>query len=159
MSLPIYIIGHKNPDSDSICSALALAELKQKQGVNAVAGRLGRINPETAFILNKLELDSPEYISTAKLMLSEIEIDEARIVNQNTIIRKSWEYSQEVNVKTLYVSDDQDNYIGLATVWEMARIQMQDLHATASLLQHATIENLADSVRGEILFEGNLDCR
>ena len=157
MSLPIYIIGHKNPDSDSICSALALAELKQKQGVNAVAGRLGRINPETAFILNKLELDSPEYISTAKLMLSEIEFDEARIVNQNTIIRKSWEYSQEVNVKTLYVSDDQDNYIGLATVWEMARIQMQDLHATASLLQHATIENLADSVRGEILFEGNLD--
>ena len=66
MSLPIYIIGHKNPDSDSICSALALAELKQKQGVNAVGGRLGRINPETALILNKLELDTPEYISTAK---------------------------------------------------------------------------------------------
>ena len=62
MSLPIYIIGHKNPDSDSICSALALAELKQKQGVNAVAGRLGRRNQETAFFLNRREWDSPENI-------------------------------------------------------------------------------------------------
>ncbi|MGN1276525.1 MAG: putative manganese-dependent inorganic diphosphatase [Floccifex sp.] len=157
MSLPIYIIGHKNPDSDSICSALALAELKQKQGIHAIAGRLGRVNPETTFILNKLQLESPEYISTAKLMLSEIEIDEARTVDQNMIIRKSWEYSQEMNVKTVYINDEKENYIGLATVWEMARIQMQDLHATAALLRHATIQNLADSVRGEILYEGNID--
>ncbi|MDD7281681.1 putative manganese-dependent inorganic diphosphatase [Floccifex sp.] len=157
MSLPIYIIGHKNPDSDSICSAMALAELKQKQGINAVAARLGIINPETTFILNKLNLESPEYLSTAKLKLSEIDIDAARIVSQDTIIRKSWDYSQEMNVKTVYVNDENDNYIGLATVWEMARIQMQDLHATASLLQHATIQNLADSVRGEVLFEGNRD--
>ena len=42
MSLPIYVIGHKNPDTDSICAALALAELKRQTGINAVAARLGQ---------------------------------------------------------------------------------------------------------------------
>ena len=56
MSLPIYVIGHKNPDTDSICAALALAELKRQTGVNAVAARLGTLNPETKFILDKFLL-------------------------------------------------------------------------------------------------------
>ena len=50
MSLPIYVIGHKNPDTDSICAALALAELKRQTGINATAARLGTLNPETKFI-------------------------------------------------------------------------------------------------------------
>ena len=53
MSLPIYVIGHKNPDTDSICAALALAELKRQTGINATAARLGTLNPETKFILDK----------------------------------------------------------------------------------------------------------
>ena len=53
MSLPIYVIGHKNPDTDSICAALALAELKRQTGINAVAARLGTLNPETKYILDK----------------------------------------------------------------------------------------------------------
>ena len=60
MSLPIYVIGHKNPDTDSICAALALAELKRQTGVNAVAARLGTLNPETKFILDKLHFPNKE---------------------------------------------------------------------------------------------------
>ena len=157
MSLPIYIIGHKNPDSDSICSAMALAELKQKQGVNAVAARLGRVNPETSFILNKLGLEAPEYVTTAKLMLSEIDIDEAKTINEHDIIRNGWEYSQETKSKTLYVMNDDNEYVGLAAVWEMAQIQMQELVDTAELLKKATIQNLCDSVHGKVLLEGNVE--
>ncbi len=155
MSLPIYIIGHKNPDSDSICSALALAELKQAQGINAVAARLGRVNPETNYILEKIGMDPPEYISTAKLMLSEIDVDVAKTINQNEIIRNCWDFSQDTRSKTLYVTDDQNEYIGITTMWEMARIQMQDLGETASLLKLSTIQNLCDSVHGQIILEGN----
>ena len=53
MTSPVYIVGHKNPDTDSICSAMALAELKQKMGMHAVAARIGHLNPETSFILKK----------------------------------------------------------------------------------------------------------
>ena len=55
MTSPVYIVGHKNPDTDSICSAMALAELKQKMGMHAVAARIGHLNPETSFIIKKLD--------------------------------------------------------------------------------------------------------
>ena len=51
MKKPIYVTGHKNPDSDSICSALALAELKRLQGEQAQAVRLGPLNEESKYIL------------------------------------------------------------------------------------------------------------
>ena len=59
MSLPIYVIGHKHPDTDAICSSLALTALKEAQGVHAVAGRIGHLSPETAFILDKVGVEIP----------------------------------------------------------------------------------------------------
>jgi len=57
--MALYIVGHKIPDSDSICSAIAVAYLKNKQGIEAVACKQGDINPETTFILDKFGLDTP----------------------------------------------------------------------------------------------------
>jgi len=57
--MALYITGHKIPDSDSICSAIAVAYLKNKLGIEAVACKQGEINPETEFILNKFGLDTP----------------------------------------------------------------------------------------------------
>ncbi|MBY6018754.1 manganese-dependent inorganic pyrophosphatase [Halomonas denitrificans] len=58
--MPIYCVGHKIPDSDSICGAIALAYLKNQIGEDAVATRLGELSPETAFILDKFGLEAPE---------------------------------------------------------------------------------------------------
>jgi len=58
--MPIYCVGHKIPDSDSICGAIALAYLKNQIGEEAVATRLGELSPETAFILDKFGLEAPE---------------------------------------------------------------------------------------------------
>ena len=52
----VHIIGHKNPDTDSIVSAIAYAQLKQKLGINAIACRLGELNPETDFVLKKFQV-------------------------------------------------------------------------------------------------------
>lgn len=82
MSLPIYVIGHKNPDTDSICAALALAELKRQTGINATAARLGTLNPETKFILDKLNVSMPVLLTTARSTLEEIEIDEAVTIEE-----------------------------------------------------------------------------
>ena len=75
MQSPIYVIGHKNPDTDSICGAIALAALKQAQGINAIPARLGHLNPETQFILNKVGVEAPVHLNTAKNTIAEIEID------------------------------------------------------------------------------------
>lgn len=58
--MPIYVVGHKIPDSDSICGAISLAYLKNQIGETAVATRLGKISPETAFILERFGIEAPE---------------------------------------------------------------------------------------------------
>lgn len=59
--MPMYVVGHKIPDSDSICGAIALAYLKNQIGEEAVAARLGELSPETAFILERFGFEAPEY--------------------------------------------------------------------------------------------------
>jgi len=56
----VYVFGHKNPDTDSICASIAYAEFKQKQGVNAKPIRLGELNPETRFVLDKFGVEEPD---------------------------------------------------------------------------------------------------
>jgi manganese-dependent inorganic pyrophosphatase len=63
MTEAIYIVGHKNPDTDSICSAIAYAELKKKLGISAVAARQGEPNPETKFVLEKFGVEVPELLT------------------------------------------------------------------------------------------------
>nr|WP_297405867.1 DHH family phosphoesterase [uncultured Cetobacterium sp.] len=69
---PILIFGHKNPDTDSICSALSLATLKELQGEKAQACRLGNISKETEFVLNKFNIEAPMFLSTVSAQISEI---------------------------------------------------------------------------------------
>ncbi|HCW74515.1 MAG TPA: inorganic diphosphatase, partial [Clostridiaceae bacterium] len=72
----VYITGHRNPDSDSICAALAYAEYKNKTGSeNYVPVRLGEINRETYFILAYFGVDAPQYIENVRLQVSDLNID------------------------------------------------------------------------------------
>ena len=128
MSLPIYVIGHKNPDTDSICAALALAELKRQTGINAVAARLGTLNPETKFILDKLHVNMPVLLTTARSTLEEIEIDDAVTIEEGQTIRRAWDLCLENHVNTLYVVDDKNEYKGMVSLGDVSKIQMQDLN-------------------------------
>jgi manganese-dependent inorganic pyrophosphatase len=155
MTMPIYVIGHKNPDTDSICASLALAALKRELGEDCVAARIGVLNPETDFILKKVGVEPPIYLKTAKSTLSEITIDEAVTIHQNDTLRDGWDQLMKYNTKTLYVLDDKDEYIGLVTLGDISSIQMQDLNITKELLKETPIENLAKAVHGEIMLLGD----
>ncbi|MDL1955753.1 MAG: manganese-dependent inorganic pyrophosphatase [Candidatus Desulfofervidus auxilii] len=63
--MPVYVVGHKSPDTDSICAAIAYAELKKKLGVDAVPARLGELNTETDFVLKKFGIPVPELMTDA----------------------------------------------------------------------------------------------
>lgn len=157
MSSPIYVIGHRNPDTDSICASLSLAKLKRAQGYNAISARLGDLNPETKFILNKLNLDSPMYITTARNTLAEIDIDKAITIQAGDTIRHAWDLCLENHTKTLYVLDDHQNYIGMVTLGDVSKVQMQDLNITKDLLKETPLKNLVSSVKGKFILEGTLD--
>ena len=155
MSQPIYVIGHKRPDSDSICAAISLANLKRELGENAVAARLGHLNPETQFILNKVGVKPPILLTTAKNSLEEIEIDEAILINRMETLRYGWDLLLDNDAKTIYVVDDEGNFSGIVTLAEISKIQMQDLNKTKELLKDTPTMNLRDVVHGKILYEGN----
>lgn len=154
MEQPIYVIGHKNPDTDSICAALSLAELKRQLGQNAVAARIGHVNPETKFVLEKAGMEPPPHISTAKSTLAEIEIDKAVTVDKGATLRKGWDLLIENDAKTLYATDETGNYSGLVTLGDISKIQMQDLNITRDLLKDTPVENFQAALRGTILLEG-----
>ena len=70
----IYVIGHKNPDTDSICSAICYAYLKRElTGQNYVPMRAGEINAETTFVLNTFHIDSPEYVENVYTPVKDVE--------------------------------------------------------------------------------------
>ena len=85
-------------------------------GVNAMAARIGHLNPETRFILDKLNVESPQYMTTARNTLAEIEIDEAYTVYKGDTLRRAWDICLENNTKTLYVVDENDNLVGMTTL-------------------------------------------
>lgn len=155
MSSPTYVIGHKNPDTDSICGALSLAALRQAQGENVVAARIGVVNPETQYILNKVGVEPPRYMETAKNTLGEIPIDQAVTIKKGATLRDGWDELRENNAKTLFILDDEDNYAGLVTLGDISSIQMQDLNITRELLAATPVENLAKAVHGKILLKGD----
>jgi len=64
--MAVYVYGHKNPDTDSVCAAIAVADLKSKLGVEAKPAMQGELNPESKFVLEKFGVDAPEIISSAK---------------------------------------------------------------------------------------------
>lgn len=76
MKETVYITGHKNPDSDSICAALAYAEYKNNSGTyNAIPVRLGNINLETKFILDYFGVKEPVLIDTLRLSVEDLDFD------------------------------------------------------------------------------------
>lgn len=154
MNDPIYIIGHKNPDTDSVCSALALAELKQKQGVNAVPARLGHLNGETLFILQKLGIPKPLYLTTAKSTVDELSMDEPATIALGSTTKKAWAMCEQSSIKTLYILDEDGNYVGTTTIGEIAKLQMQGNDEKAEFLKHTPIEKIIETLEGSLLYEG-----
>ena len=74
---PIYITGHKNPDTDSIVSSIAYARYIKNKGKHAIASRIGPVSSDTEYLLNRFGFEDPLHIYTAKSTIREIDFDEA----------------------------------------------------------------------------------
>ena len=101
---PIYVIGHKNPDTDSICSAIAYAELKNLlHGGGYVAARAGQINQETQYVMNFFQTQPPFYVSDVMTDVSDIEIRKTQGVSGQYFPEESMEY--DAGIGSCYPAD------------------------------------------------------
>lgn len=151
MSENVYVVGHKNPDTDSICSAIAYANLKQQMGVDAIACRLGPLNEETKFVLKKFNLDVPLLMTDARCRLKDIEMDKPTIVDAKTSMKEAWEKLFVLKNKSLYVVDDQQKLIGIVSTTNLALIRLMLDEELEALMRKASLEAIARTINGEII--------
>ncbi len=110
----IYVIGHKNPDMDSIVSAIAYAELKNELGVeNCYPARAGKLNLQTDYILNRFNVQPPEFISDLTPRVSNYMSIEACTISHNTSLWKALELLESQHFKMLPIVDDDNRYISM----------------------------------------------
>ncbi len=121
---PVYIIGHKNPDTDSICSAIAYAELKnQLNGGGYQAARTGQINQETQYVLKFFQAEAPKYIADVMTDVRDIDIRRTEGVSGDISLKKAWNMMRSLGVVTLPITED-DELRGLITIGDIANAYM-----------------------------------
>ena len=147
----IHVTGHKNPDTDSIVAAITYAQLKTKLGYEAVACRLGEINAETRYILNRFGFKEPMVLSDARMTLSEIELDKATTIDPETTIFDAWQLIQKIQ-KGLVVVDAEDKVIGLVTTSNLSAIAMGDTAKSIELLQQTPIGYIVKTLKGKLVY-------
>lgn len=152
----IYVIGHKNPDTDSICSAIAYAYLKnQMSDKEYVAKRAGQMNEETQYVLNYFNQELPDYVSDIRTQVKDIEIRETQGVPRDISLKRAWTLMKELGVVTLPITKH-GRLEGVITTEDIAEAYM-DVHDSKILsTAHTAYRNILDTVDGTMVC-GNAD--
>lgn len=146
------VIGHKNPDTDSICSAVCYANLKHLQtGDEYVPGRAGHVNSETQFVLDYFKVDAPKEIETVKTQVKDIEIRETKGVGKNISLKKAWNFMQDASVVTLPAVTEDNVLEGLITVGDITRSYMNVYDSSILSKACTQYSNIIETLEGAML--------
>lgn len=147
----VYVIGHKNPDTDSICSAIAYADLRQKvTGQVHEAKRAGHVNDETAYVLDRFGVEAPKLLTDVRLQVRDLDIHEMPGLKPNASIRDTWERMRQEQAKTLPIVKD-DELVGVVSTGDIAKSYM-DAHDNYFLSNARTqYRSIANTVEGKIV--------
>ncbi len=146
------VIGHKNPDTDSICSAICYSRLKERvTGLTFVPGRAGHINAETQFVLNYFGVEPPKLIKSVKTEVRDIEIRETKGVDRNISLKKAWNLMQDANVVTIPAVSGGGVLEGLITVGDITKSYMNVLDSSILSKAHTQYSNIIETLEGELI--------
>lgn len=148
---PVYIIGHKNPDTDSICSALAYAYLKNTlEGGGYIAARAGQLNQETQYVLNYFQAEAPVYVADVMTQVKDIEIRKTEGVQSNLSLKQAWNLMRRIGAVTLPITKEQ-KIEGLITIGDIATSYMDVLDSKILAQANTQYSNIIDTLEGTIL--------
>lgn len=149
----IYVTGHRHPDTDSIVSAIAYAQFKERKGYHAVPCRLGKINPETSYLLDRFQFDEPLLFEDARATLEEIEIDDPITITPMTTIQETLELMSEQNKQSFGVVNENGKLMGMVTKSDVATIGLGDTALSIRLLRETPTTYIAKTINGKVWFE------
>ncbi len=125
----VYVIGHKNPDTDSICSAISYAYLKnelsqkQEEGAKYIPTRAGHINEETQYVLKYFEQEAPLYVNDIRPQVTDIEIRKTAGIEAGLSLKKAWDIMRGARIVSLPILED-EKLAGIITVSDIAYSDM-----------------------------------
>ena len=148
----VVVIGHRNPDTDSICSAIAYAELKNKTSdLVCEARRAGRMNQETEFVLKKFGVTPPRMCTDVNPKIRDVDYREMPGIPGATSLRRAWEIMRDQKIDTLPITSAENDLEGIITVKDIATANM-DVFDTGVLAKSRTsFRNILETLGGTMV--------
>ncbi len=150
----IYVTGHKNPDTDSIVSAMAYAYLKQQLGFDAVAVRIGQLNQETEFILNQFNEFAPPLVKDIRTRVRDIDFDDVVTCSRDTDMAEALRLMRQAHKKVIAVLDEENELVGMATISDIMKPLIEQSDSIAHIVSSVSIEDIAAFLQAEMPVRG-----
>lgn len=146
------VIGHKNPDTDSICSAICYANLKRiLTGEKFTPARAGHVNSETQYVLDYFGVEAPKLIENVRTQVKDIEIRETAGVQKNISLKKAWNLMQDNTVVTLPAVTEDNILEGLITVGDITRSYMNVYDSSILSKACTQYSNILETLEGALV--------
>lgn len=157
-----FIFGHKSPDTDSVCSSIALSYLKNELGGKTAPKVLGNINNETKFVLDYFEVPVPNYLNDVRVRIKNIKYDKKAYIDENSSIDAAFKLMQKQNITAIPLIDEKKKLTGYVTLKEIARylingnkeIVNTKLDNIIETLNAKVITKFDEYISGDILIAG-----
>ena len=152
----IFVIGHKNPDTDSICSAIAYADIKNRttQNKKYIPKRAGQINEETRYVLNRFGVQPPAYLGNIGTQVKDMDIRISPQADKSMSLKNAWDMMQENSIVSLPIRDKDGCLEGLVTIGDIAKTYMDTTDSYLLSNARTQYQRIAETVGGEVV-EGN----
>lgn len=152
----IFVIGHKNPDTDSICSAIAYCDIKNRtfQNKRYVPKRAGQINEETEYVLNRFGIQPPGYLSNIGTQVKDMDIRMSPEADKSMSLKNAWDLMQENSIVSLPIRDNDGGLEGLITIGDIAKTYMDTTDSFLLSRARTQYKRIAETINGNIV-EGN----
>ena len=151
MEKPVYVIGHKNPDSDSVCSAICYARLKTLiTGKTYIPKRAGHINEETHYVLERWGVESPEYIKDVRPQVSDVDIHVVDGVDRSISIKEAWKLMKESNTVTLPILED-GQLNGIISIGDITKSYFEIYDSSILAKAKTKFTNIVDTLEGRVV--------
>lgn len=154
----VYVVGHKKPDTDSVASAVVLANLKKKLGMDARAYVLGEISKEAKFALDYFNVKEPEFLNDVKLQIKDLDYHKGVYLHEKTSIKDVYRYLEEHQITGVPIVDDKQKFLGLITLKGIVRslLESNNHHLTTSYENILKVLNGEEVLKFDDEIKGNL---
>lgn len=148
---PVVVIGHKNPDTDSICSAIAYANLKRIiTGRPYVPRAAGHLNEETRYVLKRFDVEEPAYLATVEPLVRDVELQQIAGITEELSLKNAWALMKEASVVTLPILKE-GKLDGLITIGDIARSYMEEHDSHTVSMANTPYRNILDTLEGTLV--------